>query len=98
MRILCYEMSLATRPSFDDHAYGIYEKILRVRYSAEGHRPPITGAYPRILHPDRSKRLGNLIGGPEDVLNHPWFRGVDWERWNAARSACVLFHLWFLVH
>ena len=32
-----------------------------------------------FLHPDRSKRLGNLIGGAQDVLEHPWFRGVDWE-------------------
>jgi len=32
-----------------------------------------------FLHPDRSKRLGNLIGGPQDVLDHPWFRGVDWD-------------------
>jgi hypothetical protein len=32
-----------------------------------------------FLNPDRSKRLGNMIGGPQDILDHPWFRGVDWE-------------------
>ena len=31
-----------------------------------------------FLHPDRTKRLGNMIGGTSDVLEHPWFRGVDW--------------------
>ncbi|KAG8958255.1 serine/threonine protein kinase, AGC [Tulasnella sp. 408] len=31
-----------------------------------------------FLNPDRSKRLGNLRGGADDVLSHDWFRGVDW--------------------
>ena len=29
---------------------------------------------------DRTRRLGNLSGGAQDVKNHPWFDGVDWER------------------
>lgn len=28
---------------------------------------------------DRTKRLGNLRGGSEDVKKHKWFRGVDWQ-------------------
>ena len=44
------------------------------------------------LYPDRTKRLGNMIGGSEDVLTHPWLHGVNW----AALEACeiqVSFHL-----
>lgn len=32
----------------------------------------------RLLVGDRTKRLGNLKGGPEDIKRHKWFRGVDW--------------------
>lgn len=32
----------------------------------------------RLLVGDRSRRLGNLKGGAEDVKQHKWFRGVDW--------------------
>jgi hypothetical protein len=32
----------------------------------------------RLLVGDRSRRLGNLKGGPDDVKRHKWFRGVDW--------------------
>jgi hypothetical protein len=31
------------------------------------------------LTPDRSKRLGNLKGGADDIKKHKWFRGVDWQ-------------------
>lgn len=33
----------------------------------------------RLLTDDLTKRLGNLKGGAQDVKNHPWFEGVDWE-------------------
>jgi len=67
-------------PFFDETAYGIYEKILRGHISW----PRDMGRSSRdlireFLHPDRSKRLGNMIGGPQDILDHPWFRGVDWD-------------------
>jgi protein kinase A len=32
-----------------------------------------------FLIPDRTKRLGNMNGGPQDVFDHSWFRGVDWD-------------------
>ncbi|EIW85381.1 cyclic AMP-dependent protein kinase catalytic subunit [Coniophora puteana RWD-64-598 SS2] len=78
--ILCYEMLVGYPPFFDETAYGIYEKILRgeiywPRTMDRLSKELIKG----FLHPDRSKRLGNMGGGPQDVLDHPWFRGVDWE-------------------
>ncbi|KAF8123784.1 cyclic AMP-dependent protein kinase catalytic subunit [Boletus edulis] len=79
--ILCYEMLVGYPPFFHETAYGIYEKILRGviqnwpntmdRLSKE--------LIKAFLHPDRTKRLGNMIGGPQDILDHPWFRGVDWD-------------------
>lgn len=77
--ILTYEMLVGYPPFFDDNPFGIYEKILRgkIHWPKEmDHRSRelIKG----FLNPDRSKRLGNLRGGADDVLIHDWFRGVDW--------------------
>jgi serine/threonine protein kinase len=77
--ILCYEMLVGYPPFYDDNAFGIYEKILQGKINWPSHVDPLSRDLIRaFLHPDRSKRLGNLIGGSDDVLTHPWFRGVDW--------------------
>ncbi|KAF9239673.1 cyclic AMP-dependent protein kinase catalytic subunit [Melanogaster broomeanus] len=78
--ILCYEMLVGYPPFFDETAYGTYEKILR----GDIHWPRTMDKLSKelvkaFLNPDRTKRLGNMIGGPQDVLDHPWFRGVDWD-------------------
>ncbi|PCH38288.1 cAMP dependent protein kinase [Wolfiporia cocos MD-104 SS10] len=78
--ILCYEMVVGYPPFFDETAYGIYEKILKGKIHWPREIDRLTkDIIKAFLHPDRSKRLGNLIGGPQDVLDHPWFRGVDWD-------------------
>ncbi|KZT28446.1 cAMP dependent protein kinase [Neolentinus lepideus HHB14362 ss-1] len=78
--ILAYEMMVGYPPFFDETAYGIYEKILQGKINWPKEMDPLTrDLIKAFLHPDRSKRLGNLIGGPQDVLDHPWFRGVDWD-------------------
>ncbi|PFH49112.1 hypothetical protein AMATHDRAFT_148431 [Amanita thiersii Skay4041] len=78
--ILCYEMLVGYPPFFDESPYGIYEKILR----GQIHWPRTVDRLSKdliraFLNPDRSQRLGNMIGGSQDVLDHPWFRGVDWD-------------------
>lgn len=78
--VLCYEMLVGYPPFFDETAYGIYEKILRGNINWPRTMDRLSKELIRaFLHPDRSKRLGNMIGGPQDILHHPWFRGVDWE-------------------
>ncbi|KAH9484172.1 cAMP-dependent protein kinase catalytic subunit 3 [Psilocybe cubensis] len=78
--VLCYEMLVGYPPFFDESPYGIYEKIL----NGQIHWPKSMDRLSRdlikaFLNPDRTKRLGNMIGGPQDILDHPWFRGVDWD-------------------
>ncbi|QRW17660.1 protein kinase A [Rhizoctonia solani] len=77
--ILCYEMLVGYPPFFDDNPFGIYDKILRgkIYWPKELDRGS-KELIQEFLQPDRSRRLGNLGGGVEDVLLHPWFRGVDW--------------------
>jgi protein kinase A len=78
--ILCYEMLVGYPPFFDESAYGIYEKILNGHIHWPRNMDRLSRDLIRaFLHPDRTKRLGNLIGGSQDVLDHPWFRGVDWD-------------------
>lgn len=78
--VLCYEMLVGYPPFFDESPYGIYEKIL----NGQIHWPRSMDRLSRdlikaFLNPDRTKRLGNMNGGPDDILDHPWFRGVDWD-------------------
>ncbi|EJD53274.1 Pkinase-domain-containing protein [Auricularia subglabra TFB-10046 SS5] len=78
--ILMYEMLVGYPPFFDETAFGIYEKILRGRIHWPRDLDPLSRSLVcEFLHPDLTKRLGNLIGGVADVMNHSWFRGVDWD-------------------
>ncbi|KAG6817077.1 hypothetical protein H0H87_012845 [Tephrocybe sp. NHM501043] len=77
--VLCYEMLVGYPPFFDESPYGIYEKILNGHIHWPRTMDPLSRDLIRaFLNPDRTKRLGNMIGGPQDILDHPWFRGVDW--------------------
>ena len=78
--VLAYEMMVGFPPFFDETAPGIYEKILRGKIYWPKEMDRLSKELVKaFLHPDRTKRLGNLIGGSQDVLEHPWFRGVDWD-------------------
>lgn len=78
--ILMYEMLVGHPPFFDSTPFGTYEKII----AAKIHFPAHVDAGARdlissLLTVDVSKRLGNLRGGANDVMQHPWFHGVDWQ-------------------
>ncbi|KAJ3843281.1 cAMP dependent protein kinase [Lentinula raphanica] len=78
--VLCYEMLVGYPPFYDESPYGIYEKILNGHIHWPRGMDPLSRSLVRaFLNPDRTQRLGNMIGGPQDILEHPWFRGVDWD-------------------
>ncbi|KAF9036896.1 putative cyclic AMP-dependent protein kinase catalytic subunit [Hymenopellis radicata] len=78
--VLCYEMLVGYPPFFDESPYGIYEKILSGHIHWPRSMDPLSKSLVKaFLNPDRTQRLGNMIGGPQDILEHPWFRGVDWD-------------------
>ncbi|KAJ1548326.1 hypothetical protein HK405_003656 [Cladochytrium tenue] len=78
--ILIFEMLAGYPPFFDDNPFGIYEKILAGKIVFPSHFDPnAKDLIKKLLTADRSKRLGNLISGAEDVKKHKWFRGVDWQ-------------------
>lgn len=34
----------------------------------------------RLLEPSKSRRLGNLVGGVEDIKKHAFFQSIDWVK------------------
>ncbi|KAI8391206.1 camp-dependent protein kinase 9 [Radiomyces spectabilis] len=77
--ILIFEMLAGYPPFFDDNSFGIYEKILAGKVQFPAHFDPLAkDLLKRFLVGDRTKRLGNLKSGSDDVKRHKWFRGVDW--------------------
>ncbi|KAF2270176.1 Pkinase-domain-containing protein [Lojkania enalia] len=80
--ILIFEMLCGFTPFWDGGSpMKIYENILkgRVKYPPYIH-PDAQDLLMKLITPDLTKRLGNLHGGSKDVMNHPWFAEVTWER------------------
>jgi len=78
--ILVYEMLVGFPPFFDEQPFAIYEKILAGKIDWPRHMDPgAKDLVKKLLVQDRTKRLGNMKNGAEDVKKHKWFRGLDWE-------------------
>ncbi|GAA6003985.1 cAMP-dependent protein kinase [Rhodotorula paludigena] len=78
--VLLFELLAGYPPFFADNPLEIYEKILQGKYGVPRVIDPLAkDLIRRLLTADLTKRLGNLKGGAEDVKNHPWFQGVDWD-------------------
>ncbi|KAF2763278.1 Pkinase-domain-containing protein [Pseudovirgaria hyperparasitica] len=80
--ILIFEMLCGFTPFWDGGSpMKIYENILkgRVKYPPYIHHDALDLLQKLITH-DLTQRLGNLHGGSKDVMNHPWFAEVTWER------------------
>lgn len=67
-------------PFYDDNPFGIYEKILSGKIEWPRHMDPIAkDLVKKLLVQDRTKRLGNMKNGADDVKKHRWFKHLDWE-------------------
>jgi len=80
--ILIFEMLAGFTPFWDSGSpLKIYENILkgRVKYPPYIH-PDAQDLLSKLITADLTKRLGNLHGGSRDVMTHPWFAEVTWER------------------
>ncbi|XP_041482421.1 cAMP-dependent protein kinase catalytic subunit PRKX-like isoform X2 [Lytechinus variegatus] len=78
--ILIYEMLAGYPPFYDENPFGIYEKILACKIDW----PRSIGSKPKkliqgLLVIDRTKRLGCMRAGSNDIKNADWFESVDWE-------------------
>ncbi|XP_013392219.1 cAMP-dependent protein kinase catalytic subunit PRKX isoform X2 [Lingula anatina] len=78
--ILIYEMLVGYPPFFDDVPFQIYEKILAGKIDWPKHLDLIAkDLIKKLLVADRTRRLGNMKNGAEDVKNHKWFKSLNWE-------------------
>ncbi|CAG9567043.1 unnamed protein product [Danaus chrysippus] len=77
--VLIYEMLVGYPPFYDDNPFGIYEKILNGRVDWPRHLDQVAkDIIKKLLIQDRTKRLGNMKCGSEDVKRHRWFKHIDW--------------------
>ncbi|KAJ6647536.1 cAMP-dependent protein kinase catalytic subunit 3, partial [Pseudolycoriella hygida] len=78
--VLIYEMLVGYPPFYDDNPFGIYEKILSGKIEWPRHMDPIAkDLVKKLLVPDRTKRMGNMKNGADDIKRHRWFKHLDWD-------------------
>lgn len=79
--VLIYEMLAGYTPFYDTTPMKTYEKILsgKIHFPSFLH-PDVIDLLSRLITADLSSRLGNLLNGPADIRNHPWFSEVVWEK------------------
>ncbi|KAF1485526.1 cAMP-dependent protein kinase catalytic subunit PRKX, partial [Megadyptes antipodes antipodes] len=67
-------------PFFDDNPFGIYQKILAGKIDFPRHLDLyVKDLIKKLLVVDRTRRLGNMKNGADDVKRHRWFRSIDWD-------------------
>uniref|UniRef100_A0A2I3GL67 Protein kinase domain-containing protein n=1 Tax=Nomascus leucogenys TaxID=61853 RepID=A0A2I3GL67_NOMLE len=77
--ILIFEMLSGFPPFFDDNPFGIYQ-ILAGKIDFPRHLDfHVKDLIKKLLVVDRTRRLGNMKNGANDVKRHRWFCSVDWE-------------------
>lgn len=80
--ILIHEMLVGQVPFGGDSVVQVYENIIRgeiffpfnINLSA-----PSRDIITQLLKVDRTRRLGNMRNGAQDVQNHAWFSNINWE-------------------
>ncbi|KAM9907374.1 hypothetical protein OXX79_000994 [Metschnikowia pulcherrima] len=79
--VLIFEMLAGFTPFYDNTPMKTYEKILsgKIAFPSFFHADVID-LLRRLITADLSSRLGNLLNGPSDIRNHPWFSEVVWEK------------------
>lgn len=82
--ILIYEMLTGGPPFEDDNQMELYKKIVKGQFTFPPYvSPSARDLISKLLSADLSKRLGNLSGGTQDIINHPWFKDFPWAKLEA---------------
>lgn len=79
--VLIFEMLSGYTPFYDTTPMKTYEKILSGKvHSPSFFQPDVVDLLSRLITADLSSRLGNLVNGPADIRDHPWFSEVVWTK------------------
>eukprot|EP00559_Dactyliosolen_fragilissimus_P001619 CAMPEP_0184857692 /NCGR_PEP_ID=MMETSP0580-20130426/2842_1 /TAXON_ID=1118495 /ORGANISM="Dactyliosolen fragilissimus" /LENGTH=801 /DNA_ID=CAMNT_0027353433 /DNA_START=163 /DNA_END=2568 /DNA_ORIENTATION=+ len=85
LAVLMYEMAYGETPFYEDgiDQIGLFKKICRSRYSLPSSGPNcsivLNDLITRMLHLDKTRRLGMGAGGANDIKNHPFFAKINFE-------------------
>ncbi len=82
--ILIYEMLTGGPPFEDENQMELYKKIVKGQFTFPSYvSATAKDLISKLLSADLSKRLGNLAGGTQDIINHPWFKDFPWAKLEA---------------
>jgi serine/threonine protein kinase len=79
--ILIFEMLSGYPPYYNDNHVRLYESVLEGNMTFPAHfDKQAIDLIRRLTVRDVSMRYGNLRHGVQDIKQHPWFHGVNWQR------------------
>ena len=80
--VLIYEMLCGESPFADDTQEGTFKKILRakIRFPQEVADVEAKSLIKELLTRDVVRRIGCRRKGVAEVMQHSWFRKVDWRK------------------
>ncbi|KAL0228313.1 hypothetical protein RCL1_004456 [Eukaryota sp. TZLM3-RCL] len=78
--VFIFEMLAGYAPFEGDTPFQVYERIVSGVITFPSHFDAVTkDLIRRLLTPEPSRRLGNLRGGITDIMNHRFFRSINWK-------------------
>ncbi|KAL0089265.1 kinase-like domain-containing protein [Phycomyces blakesleeanus] len=79
--VLIYEMLAGQPPFYDESQFRLYEKILTKEPTFPStFTEEAKDLLKHLVTTNLTKRYGNLKGGYRDVMDHPWFASIDFEK------------------
>jgi CRP-like cAMP-binding protein/tRNA A-37 threonylcarbamoyl transferase component Bud32 len=79
--VLTYEMIEGDLPFTGNSEMEVYGKVTRMQYSCGSRFPDAVADFIHLLlRKEPENRLGNLRNGVDDVMAHPWFYHLNWDR------------------
>lgn len=79
--VLIYEMLAGYPPFYDENPFGIYQKILHGKIDYPAHfDSKVKDLIKKLLQSDRTKRIGCLKNGADDIKKHKWFSTLNGNR------------------
>merc|ERR1712087_828345 len=89
--IFVYEMVVGRAPFQDDPNVKMYEKILTYDVEFPEDEPDLTNRVKHLcsglLEKNSYQRLGAGTNGTQQILNHPWFQGLNWQEMRLQKIA-----------
>lgn len=84
--VLIWELVAGAPPFMDDDRLAMFRKACNRDLVWPKHfSPELRSLLDRLLDPNPLFRLGSGRGGSSDVRQHAWFKGFDWEGFEARR-------------